>query len=161
MPQVIIDYEETNYDGLETGQQELLDQAEAMLVRAYKPYSGFLVATTVRTPSGEVFSGCNIENASYGLTVCAERTAIFKGVSEGYRQFSQGAVICKGEDFDTQEPTGSCGACAQVMREFSDPEDPMQLIFSTTKKDKIWLGSCTDLLPLGFGPQDLGIDPTR
>jgi cytidine deaminase len=81
--------------------------------RAVAPYSNFKVGAALETADGTVITGCNIENASYGLTVCAERVAMFKALSDGHRHFTRMAVVA-----DTQEPTSPCGACRQVLWEF-------------------------------------------
>jgi cytidine deaminase len=81
--------------------------------RAVAPYSNFKVGAALETVDGAIITGCNIENASYGLTVCAERVAMFKALSDGHRHFTRMAVVA-----DTQEPTSPCGACRQVLWEF-------------------------------------------
>lgn len=93
---------------------ELILQAAHAREKAYAPYSGFAVGAAVLTASGRVITGCNVENASYGLTVCAERVALFKALSEGIRDFRKLAVVA-----DTVELTFPCGACRQVLWEFS------------------------------------------
>ena len=93
---------------------ELIAHAKKARERAYAPYSGFSVGAAALAADGRVFSGCNIENASYGLTNCAERTAIFKAVSEGVREIAALAVVADGT-----LPCSPCGACRQVIAEFS------------------------------------------
>jgi len=95
----------------------LLDEAKRMRERAYAPYSQFHVGAALRTSSGKIFSGCNVENASYGLTICAERNAIFQMVAAGERQIESILVIG-----DAAEFLPPCGACRQVLAEFSRPE---------------------------------------
>lgn len=92
----------------------LVAAAKKARSRAYSPYSGVRIGAAVLTSDGAIFSGCNIENASYGLSCCAERTAIFKAVSEGARKIAAIAVVGKSEEFTTP-----CGACRQVMVEFN------------------------------------------
>jgi cytidine deaminase len=82
---------------------------------AYAPYSGFAVGAALSTKDGAIFSGCNVENISFGLTICAERTAIFKAVSEGYREFPDLVIVA-----DANEPVSPCGACRQVASEFTE-----------------------------------------
>jgi cytidine deaminase len=94
-------------------QQALIAAARAARERAHAPYSEFRVGAAVRTKSGRIFAGCNIESASYGLTLCAERVAVFKAVSEGEHEFDAVAVVT-----DTESLTPPCGACRQVLWEF-------------------------------------------
>lgn len=98
--------------------QSLIDNALKVRKSAYVPYSKFYVGASLLTTDGKIFNGCNIENASYSLTMCAERTAIFKAISEGYRNFS---AICVVGGFDIEKITEycyPCGACIQVITEF-------------------------------------------
>lgn len=120
--------------------KELLDIAKAMCDKAYAPYSNFRVGAALLTDDDTIYTGCNIENASYGATNCAERTAIFKAVSEGFTHFKKIAVAAK--DGSTAYP---CGICLQVMNEFMYDgevilEDDNTLIKYSVK----------DLLPHGF-----------
>lgn len=96
-----------------SGEEKLVTAARRAREHAHAPFSKFRVGAAVRTKSGKIFSGCNIENASYGLTVCAERVAIFKAVSEGEREFDAIAVVT-----DTDNLTPPCGACRQIIWEF-------------------------------------------
>ncbi len=91
--------------------EELIALAAEARGKAYAPYSSYAVGAAILTASGEVFSGCNVENASYGLSMCAERTAAFKAVSAGHREFTAIAVV-------TQNGVAPCGACRQVLAEF-------------------------------------------
>lgn len=92
---------------------ELIEAAKAVREKAYAPYSNFKVGAALRTKSGEIYTGCNVESASYGLTVCAERVAIWKAVSEGVTEFETIAVVA-----DTHELTPPCGVCRQIIWEF-------------------------------------------
>ena len=94
-------------------EEKLIAAARQAREFAHAPYSRFRVGAAVRTKAGRIFSGCNIENASYGLTLCAERVAIFKAVSEGEREFDSIVVVA-----DTEELTPPCGACRQIIWEF-------------------------------------------
>ena len=117
-----------------------------MLSKAYIPYSKFPVGALV-TKEGKIYTGCNIENASYGLCNCAERTAIFKAVSEGERDFSY--LVITGE---TDGPISPCGACRQVIAEFCDPKMPVLL--TNVKGDEKEV-TVEQLLPGAFSIEDL------
>lgn len=123
-------------------QSALLKAATEVAKRAYSPYSNFLVGAAVQTASGKIFTGCNVENASYGLTICAERVAIFNALSEGERAFEAIAV-------SSESGAYPCGACRQVMFEFA-PE--LQVILGDCKGVRRDLLSLKDLLPKAFGP---------
>lgn len=109
---------------------------------AYVPYSHFPVSAILVTKSGELYSGVNIENASFGLTNCAERTAIFKAISEGVRDFSE--IIIYGE---TEKPISPCGACRQVMAEFFDEDLKVTLVAKDKSTVVMTVG---ELLPYSF-----------
>lgn len=96
---------------------ELIERAHQAAQHAYAPYSGFAVGVALLTGDGEVFTGCNIENGSYGATCCAERTAFFKAVSEGIYDFDAIAIV-GGKEGDFSKPCPPCGICRQVMAEF-------------------------------------------
>jgi cytidine deaminase len=106
----------------ETGMDELFEEARKAAMAAYAPYSKFRVGAALLAEDGTVFSGCNVENRSYGLTICAERTAITKAVSEGRRVFRALAIAAP----DSEAPVGPCGACRQVLSEFMAPETPVR-----------------------------------
>src|SRR5216684_5222736 len=91
----------------------LLEAARAARLHAHAPFSHFLVGAALETADGEVITGCNVENATYGLTICAERVAMFKAISEGHRRFTRIAIVA-----DTEAPTPPCGACRQILWEF-------------------------------------------
>ncbi|EHI69594.1 cytidine deaminase [Streptococcus ictaluri] len=109
---------------------------------AYVPYSHFPIGAALKTADGSVYTGCNVENASFGLTNCGERTAIFKAISEGHRELTEIAIY--GE---TQEPVSPCGACRQVMAEFFEPSSPVTLIAKDGHTVTMTVG---DLLPYSF-----------
>lgn len=125
-----------------SAKQEWIDTAIEALDKAYVPYSKFPVGAALITETGEIFQGCNIENASFGLTNCAERTAFFKAVSEGNVSFSH--LVVAGE---TEEPISPCGACRQVMVEFCKPDMPVTLV--NTKGD-VKETTVSGLLPYSF-----------
>ena len=120
----------------------LVDLAIKASQKAYVPYSHFPIGAAVRTKDGKVFTGCNIENASFGLTNCGERTAIFKAVSEGFTEFDEIAIYGTSE-----EPISPCGACRQVMAEFFEPSAQVTLI---SKSGKTLVTTVQDLLPYSF-----------
>lgn len=126
--------------------QELCQKALDMLQMAYVPYSHFPVGAALECDDGTVFTGCNIENASYTPTICAERTAVFKAVSEGHRKFVRIAIAA-----DTDGFTAPCGVCRQVLREFA-PD--LEVILVNRRGDTKTL-TLPDLFPYSFGPEDL------
>ena len=125
--------------------QKLMDCAIKARENAYSPYSHFAVGAALLCEDGTLFEGCNIENASYGLTNCAERTAIFKAVSEGHIKFKALAVVA-----DTEGPCAPCGACRQVMAEFKIP-----LIILGNLMGNIKIVTIEELLPFGFSECDV------
>lgn len=129
---------------------ELIRAARAALANAYAPYSHFRVGAAVLGVSGKIYAGCNVENASYGLTVCAERTAIFKAVSEGEDRLTYLAVIA-----DTPNPASPCGACRQVMAEFG-----IDKVLMCNTKGQQRIVSLAELLPDAFDSTDLPGDDT-
>ncbi|MEN6356460.1 MAG: cytidine deaminase [Armatimonadota bacterium] len=108
----------------------LLTAAREARENAYAPYSGFKVGAAVLCDSGKVYAGCNVENASYGLTVCAERIAILKAVSEGERHIKAVAIVTDGPEI-----ARPCGACLQVIAEFSDENDPVVIASGNVRLD--------------------------
>ena len=149
---------QTRYSKLTKEQKSLLDSAEKVMQNAYSPYSNFCVGSAVLTSNGLHFVGVNVENASYGGTVCAERSAILNANSNGNRKIVALAVIAKGKDFDCIDPTAPCGFCRQVIFEFSQISGvDIEVFFSNTKKDKIIVTKISELLPLAFGPKDLNV----
>jgi cytidine deaminase len=123
-----------------------VDAARRVRLRAYSPYSGVKIGAAVLTSGGEIFSGSNVENASYGLSCCAERTAIFKAVSEGRRNIVAIAVVGESEDF-----TRPCGACRQVMVEFNPRMKVLRRGLDGSSED----GTAESLLPAHFNPPEL------
>ena len=122
-------------------EQDLIDAATEARARAHAPYSNFQVGAAVEAEDGTIFSGCNVESASYGLTVCAERVAIWKGVSEGVQKFNRIAVVV-----DTDELTPPCGACRQIIWEFCG-DVPVVLSNLQGKTETIRMN---ELLPRAF-----------
>ena len=131
---------------------QLIQEAIAAMQYSYSPYSHFCVGAALLTKSGKIYRGCNIENAAYTPTNCAERTAFFKAVSEGELEFDAICIV-GGKDGKPEEYAPPCGVCRQVMMEFCDPET-FKIILAT---DEIHYTELTlkELLPLGFGPGNL------
>jgi cytidine deaminase len=127
--------------------QVLMDYARAATAAAYVPYSQFPVGAAVMTESGAIFTGANVENASYPLTCCAERTAIYAAINAGHKVIT--AVAVTAPKVVTVAP---CGACRQVLNEFKPADRDMTVILDGLDLTIITLG---DLLPRAFGPQDL------
>lgn len=125
--------------------QKLMDCAIKARKNAYSPYSHFAVGAALLCEDGTLYEGCNIENVSYGLTNCAERTAIFKAVSEGHIKFKALAVVA-----DTEGPCAPCGACRQVMAEFKIP-----LIIMGNLMGNIKIVTIEELLPFSFSEYDV------
>ena len=125
--------------------KELIEAARKYRENSYSPYSHFKVGAAVLTKDGKVYGGCNIENSSYGLTNCAERTAIFKAVSEGEREFAALAVIA-----DTDGPCSPCGACRQVIADFRIPR-----IIMANLRGEVKVVTLSELLPFAFSDKDL------
>ena len=125
--------------------QKLMDCAIKAREKAYSPYSHFAVGAALLCEDGTLYEGCNIENASYGLTNCAERTVIFKAVSEGHIKFKALAVVA-----DTEGPCAPCGACRQVMAEFKIP-----LIIMGNLMGNIKIVTIEELLPFSFSECDV------
>lgn len=132
--------------------EKLIDTAIEQLKFSYTPYSNFKVGAALLTKSGKIYTGCNIENASYTPTNCAERTAFFKAVSEGIRDF-QAICIVGGKDGKLTEYTAPCGVCRQVMMEFCNPKT-FQIILAVDK-ERYEIYTLEELMPLGFGPLNL------
>ncbi|MDO5100117.1 MAG: cytidine deaminase [Eubacteriales bacterium] len=133
--------------------RELLELAKEARQRAYTPYSHFRVGAALLTKEGKVYQGCNIENAAYGPTNCAERTAFFTAVYEGERQF-EAIAIAGGPEQETGDDTcAPCGICRQVMMEFCDPQQFRVILADREQGCRSY--RLAELLPLGFGPKDL------
>jgi cytidine deaminase len=123
----------------------LIDAARNVQVKAYAPYSRFLVGAALEAEDGRIFTGCNVENASYGITNCAERVAVGTAVSAGVRKFRRIVVATNAEP-----PSAPCGACRQVLAEFGD----LMVESVSPKASRKW--RLAELLPSSFGPGDLG-----
>ncbi|MBI2222703.1 MAG: cytidine deaminase [Acidobacteria bacterium] len=131
----------------EAGERRLVDAARAVRARAYAPYSGFQVGAALEAEDGTIEVGCNVENATYGLTICAERSAIFRAIADGHRGFTRVAVVAA-----TDDPTPPCGACRQLLWEFcGDIEVVLANLDRVTARYRM-----SDLLPAPFDRRLLG-----
>lgn len=127
--------------------EKMLTLAYEAMEKAYTPYSHFQVGACLRGKSGKYYLGCNIENVSYTPTNCAERTAVFKAVSEGEREFSSIVIVCSGK-----KPASPCGVCRQVLREFC--AEDMPVVFADAERNYIE-STLGELLPHSFGSESL------
>lgn len=125
---------------------DLIARARDAQGRAYAPYSGFLVGAALLTADGTIVLGCNVENAAYPSTICAERTAVVSAVAAGHQRFESIAVVGSGDG-----PTTPCGTCRQVMFEFA----PDLRVIAAGQTGAVAVYTLTDLLPAGFGPDRL------
>ena len=132
--------------------EEMIDLAIRQMEFSYVPYSNFHVGAALLSRSGKIYTGCNIENAAYTPTNCAERTAFFKAVSEGVKEFDAICVV-GGKEGILTEYAAPCGVCRQVMMEFCDP-DTFQVILAVSR-EKYEIFPLKELLPMGFGPENL------
>lgn len=133
--------------------EALIYEAKKARERAYTPYSHFQVGAALLTESGKVYHGCNIENAAYTPTVCAERTAFFRAVSDGERAFEKIAIVGGAEGTQADGMCAPCGVCRQVMMEFCDP-DAFRIVLVDHEKGCVSF-LLKELLPFGFGPESL------
>lgn len=134
-------------------EEQLINAAREARLKAYAPYSQFKVGAAVATRDGKVYHGCNIENASYGLTNCAERTALFSAIADGQRP---GDIVAMAVTGDTELPISPCGACRQVMLELGGADLPVTL---TNLDGAIDRTTATRLLPGAFSSSDM--DPVE
>ncbi len=133
--------------------KELIRSAIEARKKAYVPYSEYMVGAAVLTNELRIYTGCNIENASYTPTICAERTAICKAVSEGRRRFLAIAVVGSPKGNEITQYAYPCGVCRQVIREFADPEQFVVIVAKSEEDYKLY--RLKELLPESFGPENL------
>ncbi len=131
--------------------KELVIEAINAMKNSYSPYSVFKVGAALLTENGKVYTGCNIENVAFGPSICAERVAFFKAISEGEKNFSKIAVV-GGKNGVISSPTPPCGVCRQVMREFCNDDFEILIVRENENYDKVLL---KDLLPQSFKPEIL------
>lgn len=127
--------------------EELINEAKIAMQNAYSPYSNFKVGAAIETECGKIYTGCNIENASYGATICAERTAAVKAVSEGHTHFTQIAIVGSAGEY-----TYPCGICRQFLIEFMKPD--AKFIFEDNEK-RILILNASELLPYSFTKENI------
>ena len=130
--------------------EQLADFAKEAMQQAYSPYSGYKVGAALLCKDGSVYTGCNVENASFSATNCAERTAFFKAVSEGKKEF-MAIAICGGKDGVIEGLFPPCGVCRQVMREFCEDDFEIDLLTA----DGIEAYTLQQLLPVSFRPENI------
>jgi cytidine deaminase len=141
----------TKYSKLTEKQKLLLEKALEATKTAYNPYTKYYVGAAILTKDGTIITGSNVANAAW-LSICAERSAIARAVSMGYKRFEAIAIIARHERRGTKRVTPPCGACRQFIFEFSQISNKdIEIIMSTTKKDKVVVTSINKLLPMGFG----------
>lgn len=131
----------------------MIEAAAANLEKSYAPYSNFNVSAAILMGSGKVYTGVNVENASYGVTLCAERNAIGHAIAEGERKLDT-VVIVGGKDCRITDYCVPCGMCRQFMREFGDPKEIKVICARSVSDYKVW--TLEELLPESFGPEFLG-----
>lgn len=166
----------TTYEELSDIEKRLLDLAEKVRENAYEPYSNYLVGAALLVADGQIvkganfenalfsdgrqiIAGANFENASSPLSMCAERIAYFTANAMGYRNFSKIAIITRPRNFNSEEAAWSCGACRQVMSEFSELSGiDLEVIVANTQKTIIWKTRLSELLKEPFGPGNLGVN---
>lgn len=144
---------EKEKEGMKAEKEKLVQTAIDGLSKSYAPYSHFHVSAALLCTDGTVYTGNNIENASYTPSVCAERCAFFKAVSDGKRDF-KAIAVCGGPDGVIKDYCPPCGVCRQVMREFCEPDNFHILVGKTARDYKEY--TLLELLPEGFGPDHLG-----
>lgn len=134
--------------------QQLIEKALEARKYSYSPYSGYQVGAALLAQDNSIYTGCNIENAAYSPTNCAERTAFFKAVSEGKRQFRGIAIVGGPRGEEVTDYAFPCGVCRQVMEEFCEPGRFWIIVAKSTKEYEV--RTLQELLPEGFGPDNLG-----
>lgn len=150
------------FEELSEEEQKLLQAARKTMKRAHNPYSRFYVGAAV-SANGKVVTGANVENAAYGESICAERSALVGANALGYGDRCKAiAVVARGRDSPTTKITAPCGSCRQMINEFaqrSGVDEDFKIILSTTRFDKVVVTTIGELLPLAFGPRDLDLIP--
>ena len=143
--------EMTNFEEIPV--KEMIRAALEARKKAYTPYSHYQVGAALLTRELRIYTGCNVENAAYSPGICAERVAIVKAVSEGWRKWKAIAIAGGPEEKEIQQFAFPCGVCRQVMREFVNPDEFVVIVAKNTEEYKIY--KLCELLPEGFGPENL------
>ena len=153
-------FKEITTDDLSKEQLKLLNKASEVMMNSYSPYSKFRVGAAILTKDKKIFTGTNVEDATSRTGTCAERAAIFNAVANGAtKSIVKIALTGAGHDFDTEEVVAPCGVCRQALYEFSQLSGvDIEIIMSNTKKTKIIVARISELLPLAFGPKDVGME---
>lgn len=142
------------FNKLDKSQQGLLESAESALNNSYSPYSNYRVGAAILTKDKNIITGSNVENAVNSSSICAERSALAKAYSEGYRDITSIAII--GKHKDNNEVISPCGECRQMIYEMSViSKNDIEIIMSDSNKEKIIITSISELLPLPFGPKNI------
>ena len=153
---------ESSYEKLDPGQRALVDAAISVCANAYNPYSGFSVGAALAAADKQIISGTNIENAAYGSTICAERSALAAGTAQGFTQFSAIAITGYGPKGPDASVVSPCGACRQMLFEASQVSGlDLQVLLASSNRSRVTITSIAELLPLGFGPKQLGVDISK
>ncbi len=148
--------ENKKYTDLTSDEQNLLEAAFIAMNYSYSPYSHFEVGAALLTTNNHIISASNVENAAFGSCICAERSALVSAHAQGHKTFSMMAIIARPEGGTTKGITAPCGSCRQMMFEASQvSEIDMKVIMSDTSKGQIIISAISELLPLGFGPNNL------
>ena len=151
-----------NYEKLTVREKELLRAATGALNEAYNPYSKFAVGAALLSLTDEIITGANFENAAYGPSICAERSALARANAMGIRKFSKIAIIGRAHNSPTAEITAPCGTCRQMLYEAAQISGhDLEIIMANTRMTKIIKAKISELLPLAFGPKDLGLDISK
>jgi len=151
-----------SFSKLGSSSQELLEAARVAMESAYNPYSKFFVGAALRTSTGEIVTGSNFENAAYSVTICAERSAIVRASAMGHKTFSRIAIIGRGAQAPSQTIVSPCGVCRQMLMESSQLSNKnIEVLMASSDMRRVIIATIRELLPLGFGPHNLGIDLRR
>ena len=152
---------EVKLSELTGAQKRAIDAAEEALKTSYNPYSNFAVAAALITSDGEIITGSNVENAAYGSTICAERSALVRANAMGKRDIKS-LVVMTGAKAETSKVSMPCGACRQMIYEASRVSgSDIEVIHLSLRKDKVLVSPISELLPFAFGPDDIGVDLSR